>query len=61
MEGFPASNMPKMNWSSGDLPAAWKSSQQHCEFAFGGSLKGKSEEQRCNYLMIWVGEKGRDV
>jgi hypothetical protein len=61
MEGFPASNMPKMNWSSGDLPAAWKSFQQHCEFAFGGPLKGKSEEQRCNYLMIWVGEKGRDV
>jgi hypothetical protein len=61
MEGFPASNMPKMNWSSGDLPAAWKSFQQHCEFAFGGPLKGKSEEQRCNYLMIWVGENGRDV
>jgi hypothetical protein len=36
MEGFPASNMPKMNWLSGDLPAAWKSFQQHCEFAFGG-------------------------
>ena len=61
MEGFPASNMPRMDWSSGDLPAAWKSFQQHCEFAFGGPLKGKSEEQRCNYLMIWVGEKGRDV
>ena len=30
-----------------------------CEFAFGGPLKGKSEEPRCNYLMIWVGEKGR--
>ena len=43
------------------MPAAWKSFQQYCEFAFGGPLKGKSEEQRCNYLMIWVGEKGRDV
>ena len=61
MEGFTASSMPKMDWSSGDLPTAWKSSQQHCEFAFGGPLKGKSEEQRCNYLMLWVGEKGRDV
>ena len=28
---------------------------------FGGSLKLKSEEQKCNYLMIWVGEKGRDI
>ena len=61
MEGFPASNMPRMDWSSGDLPAARKSFQQHCELAFGGPLKDKSEEQRCNYLMIWVGEKGRDV
>jgi hypothetical protein len=43
------------------LPAAWKLFQQHCEFAFGGALEGKSEEQRCNYLMIWVGEEGRDV
>ena len=57
MEGFTASTMPKMDWSSGDLLTAWKSFQQHCEFAFGGPLKGKSEEERCNYLMLWVGEK----
>ena len=61
MEGFATTSTPKMDWSSGDLPAALKSFQQHCEFAFGGPLKGKSEEQRCNYLMLWVGEKGRDV
>lgn len=24
-------------------------------------MKAKSEEQMCNYLMIWVGEKGRDI
>lgn len=23
-------------------------------------MKAKSEEQMCNYLMIWVGEKGQD-
>lgn len=28
---------------------------------FNGPLKEKSEEEKCNYLMIWVGEKGRDV
>ena len=61
MEGFTASNMPKMDWSSGDILTAWKSIQQHYEFAFGGPLKHKSEEQRCNFLMLWVGEKGRDV
>lgn len=61
MEGFSVPSSPKMDWSSGNLPAAWRSFQQHCEFTFGGPLKCKSEEQRCNYLMIWVGEKGRDV
>ena len=27
----------------------------------GFTKKGKSEKQRCNYLMLWVGEEGRDV
>ena len=61
MDEFPTSSHPRMNWSSGDLPKAWKAFQQHCEFTFGGPLKGKSEEQKCNYLMIWVGDKGREV
>ena len=43
------------------LASSMETFQQHCEFAFGWPLKGKSGEQRCNYLMIWVGEKGRDV
>ena len=50
-----------MDWTSADLPAAWRSFKQHCAFVFGGPLKAKSEEQMCNYLMIWVGEKGRDI
>ena len=29
MEGSPASHMPGMDWSSTDLPAAWKSLQQN--------------------------------
>ena len=24
-------------------------------------MKSKSEEHFCNYLMIWVGDKGRDI
>ena len=61
MEGMLSVNTPKMDWSSGNLPGAWRSFKQHCEFTFGGPLKGKSEEQRCNYLMIWVGDKGQDI
>ena len=58
MEGNSA---PKMDWTSKDLPNAWKAFRQHCEFTFGGPLKRKSEEEKCNYLMIWVGDKGRDI
>ena len=25
---------------------------------FGGQLKSKSEEEKCNYVMLWAGEKG---
>ena len=28
---------------------------------FGGPLKSKDEEEKSNYLMLWVGDKGRDI
>lgn len=52
---------PKMDWSAGDLPTAFKNFKAHCEFMFGGPLKSKEEEDKCNYLMLWVGDKGRDI
>ena len=56
-----AGAMPNLNWESNDLPGAWKTSETHCSFMFQGPLKEKSEEEQCAYLMIWLGEKGRDV
>lgn len=56
-----AGAIPKMNWESGDLVAAWKSFKQHAQFMFHGPLKTKSQEEKCNYLMLWVGEKGREL
>ena len=52
---------PQMNWESNDLPAAWTAFKTHVGFMFGGPLKEKSEAEKCNYLMIWVGDKGRKV
>ena len=52
---------PKIDWESGDLPGTWKKFKSHTEFMFNGPLKEKTEEEKCSYLMIWVGEKGRDV
>ena len=28
---------------------------------FGGPLNSKSEEEKCNYVMLWAGEKGRNI
>ncbi|XP_048582323.1 uncharacterized protein LOC116604046 [Nematostella vectensis] len=61
MEGISNSNTPRMDWTSKDLPMVWTSFKRHSQFMFGGPLQSKSEEQKCNYLMIWVGEKGRDI
>ena len=58
MEGI---SVPVMDWSAGDLPAAWRAFRRHVDFIFGGPLKGKSEEEKCNYLMLWVGDVGRNV
>lgn len=52
---------PSLNWESGDLPGAWKSFKTHCDLKFQGPLKKKEADEKCAYLMIWVGEKGRNV
>lgn len=52
---------PCMNWDSPDLPTAFKKFREHAEFMFNGPLEKKSEEAKCNYLMIWAGEKGREI
>ena len=57
-----AGSTPKMDWSSGvDLPSAWKAFKQHCEFTLAVLSSKKDEEVKCNYLMLWVGDKGREI
>ena len=61
-KNYPSTLMaPKLDWDSGDLPAQWKKFRQHAEFMFKGLLSRNSEAEKCNYLMIWVGEKGREI
>jgi hypothetical protein len=50
-----------MNWNSGNLPEAWKKFKQHAELMFSGPLKEKGEQEKISYLLIWVGETGRDI
>ena len=56
-----AGSTPKMDWSSGDLPRAWKAFKQHCEFTLAVLSSKKDEQVKCNYLMLWVGDRGREI
>ena len=52
---------PTMDWDSGNIPESWTKFKQHMELMFKGPLKGKSEAEKCAFLLLWIGEKGRDV
>ena len=58
MEAAPA---PVMDWDAQNLNEAWKKFKQHAELVFTGPLNGKTEQEKISYLLIWVGDKGRDV
>lgn len=50
-----------MDWGSSNLPEAWRKFQNHVELVFKGPLQEKDEKTKCMYLLLWVGEKGRDI
>ena len=56
--GVPA---PTIDWSSSNLPEARDKFQKHVELMFSGPYKSRSEAEKCSYLLIRVGEKGRDI
>ena len=50
-----------MDWGSENLLERWKHFRQHIELMFSGLLATKKEEEKCSYLLIWCGEKGRHI
>lgn len=52
---------PRMDWESSNRPDAGRKFRQHVELMFSGPLRAKEEEEKCSYLLLWIGEKGRDV
>lgn len=50
-----------MDWDSANLPEGWRCLKQHAELIFSGPLQEKREQDKCSYLLLWIGEKGRDI
>ena len=49
-----------MNWESTDLPETWNKFEQHVRFILNGPHTEKDEPVKATYLLLSVGEKGRD-
>lgn len=58
LSGIPT---PCMDWDSSNLPEAWKKFTCHVNLIFQGPLKEKEEDVKVNYLLLWVGDRGRDI
>ena len=53
--------LPVMNWESANLPEAWRKFTEHCDLIFKGPLKEKEESVHISYMLLWIGEKGREL
>ena len=49
--------IPNIDWHSGNLPETLRT----CQYIFDGPLAEKDEKIKVQYLMLWVGEEGRDI
>eukprot|EP00057_Strongylocentrotus_purpuratus_P007993 XP_011662467.1 PREDICTED: uncharacterized protein K02A2.6-like [Strongylocentrotus purpuratus] len=51
-------NPPCMDWASKDLPTEFRNFQYYCELIFSGPLNKKSDQEKCTYILLWLGQEG---
>ena len=52
---------PAMNWEAKNLSGEWNNFEQHAKLMFQGPLKKANEEEKATYILIWVGQRGREI
>ena len=52
---------PVMQWDGDNLKENWRCLKQHVELMITGPLESRTEQEKCSYLLIWIGQKGRDI
>ena len=55
-----SSNVPKFCWDTACL-TTWNRFEAHVKLFMKGPLKGKTGDVQCAFLLIWLGETGRDI
>ena len=53
--------IPNIDWHSGNLPETLRKFRRTCQYIFDGPLAEKDEKIKVQYLMLWVGQEGRDI
>ena len=53
--------IPRMDWDNTNLPETWRKFQSTVELMFKGPLQPKDEAIKVSYLLLWVGERGREI
>lgn len=48
-------------WWTGSPQTCRRKFQQHAQLIFGGPLNSKEEEEQWSYLLLWVGDKVKDI
>ena len=54
-------DLPRMDWDSPVLREAWKKFEDHANLFFSGSLRKTEPNQRVSFILIWSGERGREI
>ena len=55
------SEKPRMDWRAPDLKREFRRFKQHCKFTFDGPLNKSTDVVKVNYLMTYMGDRGREV
>ena len=50
-----------MQWEGDNLNENWRRFKQDVEVMFTGPLKSRTEQEKCSYLLNWVGQNGKDI
>lgn len=54
------SDIPAFDWEK-PTQHGWKKFESHARLMFDGPLSGKSAKIKCSYLLLWLGDKGREI